>query len=82
MSAQPSNKSRNRKEEEGLLTPPKTRLAEFSSAAAFKLTILLVMTPRLSIVTLLLSAASILSPRFHARNTAAAAPPKVECVET
>jgi hypothetical protein len=76
-------KPKEKKEKkEGSLTPPKTRLAEFSSAAAFKLTILLVITPTLSIVTLLLSAASILSPRFHARNTAAAAPPKVECVET
>jgi hypothetical protein len=65
-----------------ILTPPKTLLCEFSSAAAFRLVYVLVMTPRLSIVTLLLSVALILSPPFHAVSTADAAPPKVECVET
>jgi hypothetical protein len=67
----------------GIHTPPNTRLLEFSSAAAFKLVNVRVMTPRLSSVTVLLSVALMSSELpFHARSTAAAAPPNVECVET
>jgi hypothetical protein len=69
------------------LTPPKTRLCEFSSAAALKLVYVRVITPLLSRVTLLLTVAPPLSivslPPFQAnRRTVDAAPPKVECVET
>ena len=40
------------------------------------------MTPRLSMVTLLLMVALMVSPLTYQRSTAAAAPPKVECVDT
>jgi hypothetical protein len=81
----PSQNQHTRKEKVKL-TPPNTRLAEFSSAATFKSVYVRVITPRASSVTLLLTvtpAPGILSlPPFHARSTAAAAPPKVEWVET
>jgi hypothetical protein len=55
-----------------------TRLVEFSSATFLRLKNLHVITSRLSIVTLPLSVASILSSQFQALSIAAAAPLKVE----
>jgi hypothetical protein len=63
------------------LTPPYTLLYPFSTAAAVKFVNLLVITPTLSIATLLLIVTSINSPLLYARITAEAAPPKVAWVE-